>query len=121
MPVSLAAGRRESGGATDVIGRIRSQHTQLRRRGRQAQRTESALQGSHGDRPEAVSLLDRLALLSQAQHAVHSSGRSGFDDSVDTSATASNAPATSVEDNMSFTGRGQHLGQRPLRLVNGEP
>ena len=86
----------------------------------QRERVEGALQRAHRDGPQAITLVDDLALLGEAQHAVHRARGRGAHQRIDARTAARDAAAARVEDDVAFVGRGERRGEIRLRAVGGE-
>ncbi len=84
------------------------------------QRAERALQRPHGDRAQAIALVDHLTLLGDAQHRIARGGRGGTHQRIDAAAAQRDAAAPRVHDHR-MGHAPQRRGERRLGPVDGVP
>ena len=118
-PVGLAAHRGERAPRTRSCAGRRPRPAARAPPMARRERIEGALQRAHRDGPQAVALVDDLALLGEAQHTVDRAGRGGRRTSESMRAAAArDAAAARMEDDVALVGRGQRRGQIRLRAVD---
>jgi len=120
LAVGLAACGRNGLGHFEMIRAVGLNLPLARSGGRRAQRVERALERAHGDGPQAVALLNRLALLGEAQNAVQGLDRSRPHQRVHSPTAASDASAARMKDHEALAIGGQRARQRALRLMSRE-